>query len=66
LRASGASARIPGVSPVIIAGTSMCAVVMSALFPRMKREDRMMHSTFGEEWEAWARKVNYRIIPGVY
>lgn len=66
LRASGVSARIPGVLPVIIAGTSLCTAVNFALFLRMKREDRMMHSAFGEEWEAWARKVKYCIIPGVY
>ncbi|KAG1873577.1 hypothetical protein DFJ58DRAFT_903574 [Suillus subalutaceus] len=66
LRASGVSARIPGVLPVVIAGTSLCTAVNFALFLRVKREDRMMHSAFGEEWEAWARKVKYRIIPGVY
>ncbi|KAG1734978.1 hypothetical protein EDB19DRAFT_1638726 [Suillus lakei] len=66
LRASGISAKIPGILPVVIAGTSLCVAVNLALFVRMKREDRMMHLAFGEEWEAWARKVKYRIIPGVY
>ncbi|KAG2751227.1 hypothetical protein P692DRAFT_20727219 [Suillus brevipes Sb2] len=66
LRASGVLAKIPGVLPVVIAETSLCTMVIFGLFPRMKREDKMMHSTFGEEWEAWAKKVKYRIIPGVY
>lgn len=66
LRGSGVLAKIPGVLPIVIAETSLSATVICALFPRMKREDRMMQSTFGEEWEAWARKVKYRIIPGVY
>ncbi|KAG2343666.1 hypothetical protein BDR05DRAFT_933203 [Suillus weaverae] len=66
LRASGVSARVPGMSLVIIAGTSLCTAVIFALFKRMKREDRMMHSAFGEEWEAWARKVKYHIVPGIY
>ncbi|KAG1718166.1 uncharacterized protein EDB91DRAFT_1066928, partial [Suillus paluster] len=65
LRASGVS-RIPGVLPLVIAGGAACAVVNAALFRRMKREDKMMHSAFREEWEAWARKVKYLIIPGVY
>ncbi|KAG1893460.1 uncharacterized protein F5891DRAFT_1066739 [Suillus fuscotomentosus] len=66
LRASGVSARIPGVLPVIAGASIFCTAVNFALFSRMKREDRMMHSAFGEEWEAWARNVKYRIIPGVY
>ncbi|KAG2068065.1 hypothetical protein BDR04DRAFT_1079750 [Suillus decipiens] len=66
IRASGISAKIPGVLPVVIAGTSLCAAVNILLFSRMKVEDKMMHSAFREEWEAWARKVKYRIIPGVY
>lgn len=67
IRASGISAKIPGVVlPVVIAGISICAAVNVFLFSRTRVEDEMMHSAFGEEWEAWARKVKYRIIPGVY
>lgn len=66
LRASGVSAKIPGVLPVVAGTSIVCTAVNFALFSRMKREDRMMHSAFGEEWQAWARSVKYRIIPGVY
>ncbi|KAG2362360.1 hypothetical protein BDR07DRAFT_1333244 [Suillus spraguei] len=66
IRSSGISAKVPGVLPVVIVGISLCAAMNVLLFSRMKVEDKMMHSAFGEEWEAWARKVKYRIIPGVY
>ncbi|KAG0702403.1 hypothetical protein DFH29DRAFT_501144 [Suillus ampliporus] len=65
LRASGVS-RIPGVLPSILAGAVACAALIAALLRRMKGEDAMMHSAFKGEWEAWARKVKYLIIPGVY
>ncbi|KAG2138051.1 uncharacterized protein EDB93DRAFT_1090809 [Suillus bovinus] len=66
LRTSGISARIPGVLPVVAGTSVVCTAVIFATLRRTKREDRMMHSAFGDEWEAWARKVKYRIIPGVY
>ncbi|KAG2138048.1 uncharacterized protein EDB93DRAFT_1242140 [Suillus bovinus] len=66
LRASGISARIPGVIPVVAGTSVVCTVVNFGLFRRTKEEDELMHSTFKGEWEAWARKVKYRIIPGVY
>ncbi|KAN0087880.1 hypothetical protein V8E55_006501 [Tylopilus felleus] len=32
---------------------------------RMKREDTMLEKNFGEEWRAWAKRVPYRLVPGV-
>ncbi|KAG2117163.1 uncharacterized protein F5147DRAFT_627953 [Suillus discolor] len=29
-------------------------------------EDKMLQLALGEEWENWAKKVRYRLIPGVY
>ncbi|KAG1733692.1 hypothetical protein EDB19DRAFT_1911408 [Suillus lakei] len=29
-------------------------------------EDKMLQRALGEEWESWAKKVKYRLIPGVY
>ncbi|KAH7926707.1 hypothetical protein BV22DRAFT_1045868 [Leucogyrophana mollusca] len=37
-----------------------------ALFARTKREDVMLKEHFGEEWENYARRVRYRVVPGVY
>ncbi|KAF8121132.1 hypothetical protein EV363DRAFT_1366679, partial [Boletus edulis] len=36
------------------------------LYGRMNREDEMLQKNFGEEWRAWAKRVPYRLLPGVY
>ncbi|KAF8236129.1 hypothetical protein L208DRAFT_1391231 [Tricholoma matsutake] len=33
---------------------------------RTATEDQVLKSQFGQEWEDWAKKVPYAIIPGVY
>ena len=33
---------------------------------RMGREDEELGRVFGEEWDGWARRVRYNLIPGVY
>ncbi|KDR81040.1 hypothetical protein GALMADRAFT_277115 [Galerina marginata CBS 339.88] len=33
---------------------------------RMSREDRALKMRFGKEWEQWAGRVRYRVIPGVW
>jgi protein-S-isoprenylcysteine O-methyltransferase Ste14 len=29
-------------------------------------EDKMLQRALGEDWENWAKKVKYRLLPGVY
>ncbi|OAX43332.1 hypothetical protein K503DRAFT_789542 [Rhizopogon vinicolor AM-OR11-026] len=65
LRASGVS-QIPGVTSFVITWIAVYTAVVVGVARRMKREDRMMHSTFGKEWEEWAGRVKYMLIPGVY
>ncbi|KAI0046191.1 hypothetical protein FA95DRAFT_1414149 [Auriscalpium vulgare] len=33
---------------------------------RVPTEDALLHEVFGREWEAYARRVRYRFIPGVF
>jgi protein-S-isoprenylcysteine O-methyltransferase Ste14 len=33
---------------------------------RLRREEDMLRTAFGKEWEEWARQVPSKIIPGVY
>ncbi|KAG2359966.1 hypothetical protein BDR07DRAFT_1413799 [Suillus spraguei] len=33
---------------------------------RSSVEDKMLQRALGEDWENWAKKVKYRLIPGVY
>ncbi|KAG6852720.1 hypothetical protein C0991_009584 [Blastosporella zonata] len=37
-----------------------------SIVQRIPEEDRLMKSSFGKEWEEWARRVRYRLIPGIY
>ncbi|KAG1808446.1 uncharacterized protein BJ212DRAFT_1383585 [Suillus subaureus] len=33
---------------------------------RSSVEDKMLQRALGEDWENWAKKVKYRLLPGVY
>ena len=39
--------------------------VFANLGRRMRVEDEMMHGRFGKEWEEWAAKVRWKLIPWV-
>ncbi|KAF8063940.1 hypothetical protein FPV67DRAFT_1697666 [Lyophyllum atratum] len=39
---------------------------MVSLLQRMPEEDKLLKDAFGEEWEEWARRVPYWLIPGLY
>jgi len=45
---------------------AMYTKICTNLLQRMPEEDRLMKSSFGEEWEEWARRVPYWLIPGLY
>jgi len=47
---------------MIAAVSTVCGVV----FRRIPGEDAAMKKQFGKEWDAWARRVRYRLIPGIY
>jgi len=55
---------------VVAALTGAWVTLLGTLFvglsKRMDKEDAMLEKTFGEEWRAWAKKVPYRLVPGVY
>ncbi|KAG2124621.1 hypothetical protein DEU56DRAFT_594128 [Suillus clintonianus] len=40
-------------------GTFICII-------RPAVEDKMLRSALGKEWEDWAKRVKYRLLPGVY
>jgi protein-S-isoprenylcysteine O-methyltransferase Ste14 len=41
-------------------------IVLFGTCRRVPEEDGMMRKQFGQEWERWAAKVPYKLIPGVY
>jgi len=34
--------------------------------PRLEKEDAILRKRFGDQWDEWAQKVPYRLIPGLY
>ncbi|KAI0050661.1 hypothetical protein FA95DRAFT_1486732, partial [Auriscalpium vulgare] len=46
--------------------TAMNAFILTSLMARAPTEDAMLRDQFREEWDAWAARVPYRVIPGIY
>ncbi|KAF8439975.1 hypothetical protein L210DRAFT_3541315 [Boletus edulis BED1] len=69
LIASGWDSNI-GQAVVTAASTCVWATTVCMLYlwlsKRMNNEDAMLEKNFGEEWRAWAKRVPYRLVPGVY
>jgi len=57
---------LPYVSAVAKTWTTLMAMVIVILVVRIPQEDKMMAREIGKEWEEWAQRVKYRLIPGVY
>lgn len=39
---------------------------VSTVTNRTSVEDKMLQRALGQDWESWAKKVKYRLFPGVY
>ncbi|KAJ7254984.1 hypothetical protein B0H12DRAFT_1016636 [Mycena haematopus] len=52
-----------GLAALWVVGFSFAGI---GLRTRMRKEDEMLRGRFGKEWEEWAARVPYRIVPGVY
>ncbi|KAF6763201.1 hypothetical protein DFP72DRAFT_1060377 [Ephemerocybe angulata] len=65
LRESGVL-RTPLGRALVLPGPLLMLSVGAALMMRMRREDEAMRGVFGKEWEVWARRVRWRLVPGVY
>ena len=44
----------------------MEAYVLSSIMARAPTEDALLKKQFGAEWDEWAARVPYRVIPGVF
>ncbi|TFY80714.1 hypothetical protein EWM64_g3299 [Hericium alpestre] len=49
---------------LVVAGS--VTAVMTLFVPRTAIEDQMLKKEFGVQWEEWARRVPYRLVPGVF
>lgn len=65
LRHSGAL-DVPGLKLVVVAWLAQMTLLTINMTCRVSHEDETLKSTFGDEWERWAKVVRYRLIPGVY
>ncbi|KIJ64764.1 hypothetical protein HYDPIDRAFT_89466 [Hydnomerulius pinastri MD-312] len=65
LRESGVLS-IPGVKEAVEVFCVAILVGIIGLLGRIDGEDCMLHEAFGERWVRWAKRVKYRLIPGVY
>ncbi|KAG6910481.1 hypothetical protein DXG01_010406 [Tephrocybe rancida] len=46
--------------------TAVVGKLIVSLLQRMPDEDRLMKAAFKSEWEEWALRVPYSLIPGIY
>lgn len=65
MRESGAL-QVPVVK--VLAGSCffLLTAFVGALLKRPAVEDRMLQRVMGDEWMDWAKRVKYRLIPGIY
>ncbi|KAK7689114.1 hypothetical protein QCA50_007805 [Cerrena zonata] len=45
---------------------AVVAVFELGLVRRTQKEDRMLRKEFRSQWEEWARRTKYKMIPGIY
>ncbi|KAG1795196.1 uncharacterized protein HD556DRAFT_1431832 [Suillus plorans] len=56
--------------PYMKVSVAIVFLVFTACIPiginRSSVEDKMLQRALGEDWENWAKKVKYKLIPGIY
>ncbi|KAG0695636.1 hypothetical protein DFH29DRAFT_1083284 [Suillus ampliporus] len=57
---------LPFVSGVAKVWAALMVAAVVCLAIRIPSEDKMMAQSIGKEWEEWAQRVRYRLIPGIY
>ncbi|KAL1747589.1 hypothetical protein HDZ31DRAFT_31606 [Schizophyllum fasciatum] len=65
MRESGFLHTVPG---IVVGGLVLAFNVFFtiAFLIRCKEEDRALENAFGDQWRAWAGRVRYRLIPGIF
>jgi protein-S-isoprenylcysteine O-methyltransferase Ste14 len=64
-RESGLLSTIPG-RGILLTFVGQTVFTLTGLMKRMREEDRLLQNEFGAEWNEWAEKVPYVLIPGIY
>lgn len=56
-----------GLATAIMVGLGTFQAAFSfGLLSRVPQEDAMMRKEFGKEWDDWAKRVPYKLVPGIY
>ncbi|KAG1732670.1 uncharacterized protein EDB91DRAFT_1205944 [Suillus paluster] len=58
--------QVPSIEALAAISFFLCTVGAWASISRPSVEDEMLQRALGEEWETWARRVRYRLLPGIY
>ncbi|KAG1733704.1 hypothetical protein EDB19DRAFT_1911422 [Suillus lakei] len=58
--------QVPFMKALAAANVFFIAIGFWLSISRPAVEDKMLQSALGEEWDNWAKKVKYRLLPGVY
>ena len=66
VRESGLLSTLAGKIVVSVFGVLVILVSSVMTFGRMTSEDTALQARFGVEWDQWATRVRYQIIPGIY
>ena len=66
LNECGALGSVFGRAFALVWAVDILFVPLVMLFSRVKTEDGMLKGTFGKEWEEWAKRTPYAVIPGIY
>jgi protein-S-isoprenylcysteine O-methyltransferase Ste14 len=58
--------KVPFMTALAVAGCLMYTIALWISITRPAIEDQMLQRAMGEDWENWAKKVKYRLLPGIY
>lgn len=51
---------------LLVVMTGLIVALVLLIAPRIKKEDMVLKEQFGVQWERWAKKTPYMVIPYVY
>lgn len=66
LRESGALAESRSVAVAAVVWVLLVLSFVAASVGRVEKEDQVLKKQFGKEWEEWAKKTPYRLVPYLY
>ncbi|KAF9043681.1 hypothetical protein BDP27DRAFT_1455145 [Rhodocollybia butyracea] len=54
------------VEVISVVVTAFYAYILYLVLSRMDNEDKMMKKEFGRQWDEWAGRVRYKLVPGLF